>query len=119
MDNNGRSSFEHYRDAVYVRLSRYTFALDNPDDRVVAIIARAELARYVRYWVALLAKHESTASGKCPTCSRWWYAVSAPCDTLKWAHAFLTVAPARATVPSNRIDEGAPIGTNQARSVVK
>jgi hypothetical protein len=119
MANNGRSSFEHYRDAIHVRLNRYTFALDNPDDRVVAIIARAELPRYVRYWVVLLAKHEATASGKCPTCSRWWHTVSAPCGTLKWAHAFLTITPARATVPSNRVDEGALSGANQARSVAK
>jgi hypothetical protein len=54
MANNGRSSYEHYREAVHARLSVYTLALDNPDDRVVAIIARAELPRYVRYWVDLL-----------------------------------------------------------------
>ena len=117
MANNGRSSYEHYREAVHARLSVYTLALNDPDDRVVAIIARAELPRYVRYWVALLTKHEATASGKCPTCSRWWRTVSAPCGTWKWAHAFLTIAPARATVPSNWIDEGAPSGANQARSV--
>lgn len=104
MANNARGNFEHYREAVYARLDRYTFALDNPDDRVVAIIARAELPRYVRYWVALLTKHEATASGKCPTCSRWWHAVSAPCSTWKWVHAFLTITPASATVPPSRID---------------
>jgi hypothetical protein len=117
MANNGRSSYEHYREAVYARLSVYTLALDNPDDRAVAIITRAELPRDVRYWVALLTKHEATASGKCPTCSRWWRTVSVPCGTWKWAHAFLTIAPARATVPSNWIDEGAPTGANQARSI--
>ncbi|MGH3777941.1 MAG: NUDIX hydrolase [Pseudonocardiaceae bacterium] len=37
----------------------------------------------------------------------WW----------KWAHAFLTIAPARTTAPSNRIDERAPNGANQARPV--
>ena len=63
MADGARSSYEHYRDAVYARLGRYTFALDNPDDRVVAIVARAELPRYVRYWIALLAEHEATASG--------------------------------------------------------
>jgi hypothetical protein len=75
MADNNRGSFEHYQEAVYTRLRRYTFALDNQDDRVIAILARAELPRYVRYWVALLAKHEPTASGKCPTCSRWWRTV--------------------------------------------
>ncbi|HEV7452956.1 MAG TPA: hypothetical protein VGO16_16550 [Pseudonocardiaceae bacterium] len=54
MANNSRSSYEHYREAVYARLSVYTLALDNPDDRGVAIIARTELPRYVRYWVDLL-----------------------------------------------------------------
>jgi hypothetical protein len=109
MANNDCSSYGHYREAVYARLNRYTFALDSPDDRMVAIIARTELPRYVRYWVTLLAKHEATTSGKCPTCSRWWRAVFAPCSTWKWAHAFLTIAPARTTVPSNRIDDGVPV----------
>jgi hypothetical protein len=49
MTNDNRSSYRHYREAVYVRLNQYTFALDNPDDRMVAIIARAELPRYLRY----------------------------------------------------------------------
>jgi hypothetical protein len=111
------SSYEHYREDVYARLRRYTFALENSDDRVVAIIARAELPRYVRYWVALLAEHEPTASGKCPTCSRWWHTISAPCDMWKWAHGFLTVTPARATVPLSRINDGNPGGAHQARSV--
>ncbi len=115
MANHGRSSYKQYRDAVYARLRQYTFALDSPDDRVVAIIARAELPRYVRYWVALLAKHEPTARGKCPTCSRWWHPVSAPCDTWKWAHAFLTITPARATVPSNQTDPGSPSGAHRTR----
>jgi hypothetical protein len=70
MTDNNRGSFEHHREAVYARLRRYTFALNNQDDRVIAILARAELPRYVRYWVALLAKHEPTASGKCPTRAR-------------------------------------------------
>jgi hypothetical protein len=108
MANKDRSSYEHYREAVFARLNRYTFALDSPDDRMVAIIARAELPRYVRYWVTLLAKHEAAASGKCPTCSRWWRTVSAPCGTWKWAHAFLTIAPARTTVPSSQTSKGAP-----------
>jgi hypothetical protein len=112
-----RRSFEYCREAVYARLRRYTSALDNPDDRVIAILARAELPHYVRYLVALLAEHEPTASGKCPTCSRWWRPVSVPCDTWKWARGFLTVTPARATVPSSRAAEGAPGGANQARTV--
>jgi hypothetical protein len=106
MTKNNYSSYKHYREAVYTRLNRYAFALDSPDDRMVAIIARAELPRYVRYWVTLLVKHEATAGGKCPTCSRWWRAVSAPCDTWKWAHAFLTIPPLRTTVPSSQIDKG-------------
>jgi hypothetical protein len=114
MADNNRGSFEHYQEAVYTRLRRYTFALDNQDDRVIAILARAELPRYVRYWVALLAKHEPTAIGKCPTCSRWWRTVPVPCDTWKWALGFLTVTPARATVPSSRTDDR---GANHARSV--
>jgi hypothetical protein len=117
MINDDRSSYRHYREAVYARLNRYTVALDSSDDRMVAIIARAELPRYVRYWVALLAKHEATTSGKCPTCSRWWRAVSAPCGTWKWAHAFLTIAPARTTVPSRRIDDGVPAARHPTRSV--
>lgn len=117
MPNNDRSSYEHYREDVYARLRRYTFALENPDDRVVATIARAELPRYVRYWVALLAEHEATASGKCPTCSRWWRTVSAPCDMWKWAHGFLTVAPARAVVPPSRTDDGRLPAQDQTRSV--
>ncbi len=115
MAHDGRSSYEHYRDAVAARLSRYTFAIDSPDDRVVAVIARAELPRYVRYWVALLAEHEPTASGKCPTCSRWWHPVCAPCGIWKWAHAFLTITPARATVPSTWTNQESPSGTNQTR----
>lgn len=107
--------FKYFREAVYARLRRYTSALDNPDDRVIAILARAELPRYVRYWVALLAEHEPTASGKCPTCSRWWRTVSAPCDMWKWANGFLTVTPARAIVPPKRTDHSAPGGANQAR----
>jgi hypothetical protein len=106
MADNNHSSYDHYREAVYALLNRYAFALESPDDRIVAIIARAELPRYVRYWVTLLSKHEATASGKCPTCSRWWRAVSAPCGTWKWAHAFLAIAPARTTVPSSRFDKG-------------
>ena len=54
------------------------------------------------YWVALLAKHESTNGGRCPTCSRWWRPVSVPCDTWKWARGFLTVTPTRTTVPPSR-----------------
>ncbi|MGH3815004.1 MAG: hypothetical protein ACRDUV_21595, partial [Pseudonocardiaceae bacterium] len=83
----------------------------------VAIIARAELPRYVRYWMALLDKHEPTASGKCPTCSRWWQSVSAPCGTWKWAHGFLTVMPARATVPPTRIGHQVPDSADQTRPV--
>lgn len=105
MASDGRSSFDHYQEAVYMRLRRYTVAIDSPDDRAVAILARAELPRYVRYWMAVLTQHEPMANGKCPACSRWWRAVSAPCSTWKWVHAFLTVAPARATAPPSRIDE--------------
>ncbi|MGH3831479.1 MAG: hypothetical protein ACRDRS_13715 [Pseudonocardiaceae bacterium] len=105
MADNDRRRFEFYREAVYARLRRYTFALENPDDRVIAVLARTELPRYVRYWVGLLAEHEPTPSGKCPTCSRWWHAVPAPCATWKWADGFLTVTPARATVPPSRIDK--------------
>jgi hypothetical protein len=65
MTNNNRGNFEYCREDVYARLRRYTAALDNPDDRVIAILARAELPRYVRYWVGLLAEHEPTASGTC------------------------------------------------------
>ncbi len=115
MAHHGRSSYEQYRDAVSARRSRYTFAIENPVDRVVALLARAELPRYVRYWVALLTEHEPTARGKCPTCSRWWRPVSAPCGTWKWAHAFLTLTPARAPVPSNWTDHGAPSSTDQTR----
>jgi hypothetical protein len=117
MADYDRRNFEYYREAVYARLRRCTSALENPDDRGIAVIARAELPRYVRYWVGLLAEHEPTPSGKCPACSRWWHTVSAPCDTWKWAHGFLTITPARATVPPSRIDKGAPSGGNQARSV--
>lgn len=116
-DQASRTSFEHYREAVYARLRRYAFASDNPDDRVVAAIARTELPRYVRYWVVLLAQHEPTDSGKCPTCSRWWHKVSAPCGTWKWAHAFLTIAPARVAVPSHSSDEVSDGGTAPTRSV--
>jgi hypothetical protein len=116
MTNNNRSSYRHYREVVYARLNQYTFALDNPDDRMVAIIARAELPRYVRYWVTLLAKHEATASGKCPTCSHWWRAVPAPCGTWKWAHAFLTIKPARTTVPPSLTEAGLAT-RGQTRSV--
>jgi hypothetical protein len=63
MTKNDHSNYENYREAVYAQLNQYTFALDSPDDRIVAIIARAELPRYVRYWVTLLTKHEATASG--------------------------------------------------------
>jgi hypothetical protein len=118
MANNDRRSFEYCREAVYARLRRYTAALDDPDDRVIAAIARTELPRYVRYWVALLAKHEPMASGRCPTCSRWWRPVSVPCDTWKWARGFLTVTPARTTVPPSRIHDGNPDGTHHARSGV-
>jgi hypothetical protein len=104
MTNNDHSSYVHYRDAVCAQLNRYLFALDSPDDRIIATIARVELSRYVRYWVNLLAKHEATASGKCPTCSRWWRTVSAPCSTWKWVHAFLAIAPTRTTVPPSQID---------------
>jgi sigma54-dependent transcription regulator len=117
MTNDDRSSYGHYREAVYARLNRYTIALDGSDDRMVAIIARAELPRYVRYWVTLLTKHEATTSGKCPTCSRWWRAVSAPCGTWKWAHAFLTIAPARTTVPLSWIDHAVPATQHQTRSI--
>ena len=106
MTRSNHSSYEHYREAVHARLNRYIYALDSPDDRMVAIVARTELPRYVRYWVTLLAKHEPTTSGKCPTCSRWWRAVSAPCGTWKWAHAFLTISPAPTTVPPSQIDKG-------------
>jgi len=61
MGNNGRSSFEHYREIVYALLRQYTDALDDPDDRAVATLARTELPRYVRYWTALLAEHEPKA----------------------------------------------------------
>lgn len=117
MTDKGRSGFEHYREAVYARLRRYTAAVDNPDDRVTAIIARAELPRYVRYWMALLAKHEPTARGTCPTCSRWWHRVSAPCGTWKWAHGFLTVMPARAAVPPSRIDHQVHDSADQTRPI--
>ena len=40
MGNNGRSSFEHYREIVYALLRRYTDALDGPDDHAVAALAR-------------------------------------------------------------------------------
>ncbi len=66
MINDDRSSYRHYREAVYARLNRYTVALDSSDDRMVAIIARAELPRYVRYWVTLLAKHEATSQREVP-----------------------------------------------------
>lgn len=105
MTNNDHSSYIHYRDAVCAQLNRYLFALDSADDRIIASIARAELPRYVRYWVTLLAKHEATATGKCPACSRWWRTVSAPCNTWKWVHAFLAIAPARTTVPTGSINK--------------
>ena len=70
MADHDRRRFEFYREAVYARLRRYTSVLENPDDRVIAVLARTELPRYVRYWVALLAEREPTLSGKCPTCSR-------------------------------------------------
>jgi hypothetical protein len=103
--------------ALILGLRRYTAALDDPDDRMIAAIARTELPRYVRYWVALLARHEPTASGKCPTCSRWWRPVSVPCDTWKWARGFLTVTPARTTVPPSHIHDRNPADTHHARSV--
>jgi hypothetical protein len=104
MVSNDQNSFEHYQEAVYALLRRYTFATDSSDDHAVAVFTRAELPRYVRYWMALLTEHEPTADGKCPACSRWWRAVSAPCSTWKWVHAFLTVTPARAIIPQSRID---------------
>ncbi|MGH3719173.1 MAG: hypothetical protein ACRDRI_10115 [Pseudonocardiaceae bacterium] len=116
MADNDRNRFEYYRETVYARLRRYTSALENPDDRVIAVVARTELLRYVRYWVALLAEHEPTPSGKCPTCSRWWHTVPAPCATWKWADGFLTVTPARATVPPSRIRKTATSGDDQTRS---
>ena len=117
MGNNGRSSFEHYREIVYALLRQYTDALDDPDDRAVATLARTELPRYVRYWTALLAEHEPKAGEKCPSCSRWWRKVSVPCATWKWAHAFLTLRPARARVPSSRLDKPSQAHTRQPRTV--
>jgi len=117
MGNRRSPAFERYREAVYARLRRYTWALDQPDDRLLAALAREELPRYVRYWVALLAEHEPTASGQCRACSRWWRAVSAPCATWKWAHAFLTVTPARTEVPPNRTDERAHDSAHTTRPV--
>ncbi len=70
MASSGRSSFEHYREIVYALLRRYTDALDDPDDRAIATLARAELPRYVQYWTALLAEHEPKTSERCPGCSR-------------------------------------------------
>jgi len=99
--------FECYREAVYARLRPYTAVVDDPDDHAVAMLARAELPRYVRYWMSLLTEHEPTADLRCPRCSRWWRAVSAPCGTWKWAHAVLTITPARTTVPPSRIHERA------------
>jgi hypothetical protein len=32
MTNDNRSSYRHYREAVYARLNQYIFALDNPDE---------------------------------------------------------------------------------------
>lgn len=60
-----RPAVERYRKAVYARLRRYTWALDQTDDRLVTAVAREELPRYVRYWMALLAEHEPSASGHC------------------------------------------------------
>lgn len=111
MADNDRRSFEYCREAVYARLRRYTAALDDPDDQIIATIARTELPRYVQYWMELLAQHKPTASGKCPTCSRWWCPVPVPCDTWKWVRGFLTVTPARATVPPSRIPDGNPDAT--------
>lgn len=51
MGNEGRRCFEQYREIVYALLRRYTDALDDPDDHAVATLARAELPRYMRYWV--------------------------------------------------------------------
>lgn len=117
MGNHDHSSFEHYREIVYELLRRYTDALDDPDDRVIATLARAELPRYVRYWTGLLAEHEPNAGGRCPSCSRWWRKVSAPCNTWKWAHAFLTLKPARATVPSSRLHGPSQAHARQTRTV--
>jgi hypothetical protein len=117
MGNNGRSSFEHYREIVYALLRRYTDALDGPDDHAVAALARTELPRYVRYWTALLAEHEPKTSGRCPSCSRWWRKVSVPCATWKWTHAFLTLKPARATAPSNGLHAQSQADADQTRTV--
>ncbi len=120
MGRDHEALFECYREAVYSRLRRYNTALDEPDDRAVALLARTELPRYVRYWVTLLTEHEPTARGKCPSCSRWWRAITAPCVTWKWAHAVLTITPARTTVPSSRTDERRPhLGTDQTRAVAR
>lgn len=115
--NRHGPAFERYREAVYARLRRYTWTLDHSDDRLVAALAREELPRYVRYWTALLAEHEPSASGRCRACSRWWRAVAAPCATWKWAHAFLTVAPARSAVPPSRADEWAHRCADKNRAV--
>jgi len=118
MTNSNDSSYIHYRDAVCAQLNRYLFALNSPDDRIIATIARAELPRYVQYWVTLLAKHEATATGKCPACSRWWRTVSAPCSTWKWVHAFLAIAPARTTAPTDPINKRLMATRHQTRPVV-
>jgi hypothetical protein len=97
------------------RLRRYTAALDDPDDQVIAALARTELPRSLRYWMGLLAEHEPTASGRCPSCSRWWCPVSVPCDTWKWARGFLTVTPARVTVPPSRLQDAIPDGAHHTR----
>jgi hypothetical protein len=60
MVSNDRRNFEYYREAVYERFRRCAQALDDPDDAVIASVARVELPRYVRYWVGLLAEHEPT-----------------------------------------------------------
>lgn len=117
MGNRRGHGFERYREAVYARLRRYTWALDQADDRLVAALAREELPRYVRYWMTLLAEHEPSASGHCRACSRWWHAVSVPCATWKWAHAFLTVTPARAAVPPSGTDEWARRSADKTRTV--
>jgi hypothetical protein len=102
-------SFEYIREAVYARFRQCEQALENPDDQVLASVARLELPRYVRYWVGLLAQNEPTAQGQCPACSRRWRPVPVPCDTWKWAHGLLMVTPAQLPVP------GSESGKNRGR----
>jgi hypothetical protein len=110
MVSNDRRNFEYYREAVYERFRRCAQALDDPDDAVIASVARVELPRYVRYWVGLLAEHEPTTEGMCPACSGRWRAVPVPCDTWKWGHGLLMVTPARLTVPPSRVRDRRPGG---------